>query len=125
MTLGNLPDAGVRTIKTALNDTTLTARQGGVRSATCALTPNGSGFDITANLKFADAPNGPRTTVIEYANPDIWIDIAETNVQGRNLIANATMEFYGSGMLTIDRRAIRITVLEGNRPIEVIGCPAR
>ncbi|MHA1127900.1 MAG: protein-disulfide reductase DsbD domain-containing protein [Alphaproteobacteria bacterium] len=124
VTLGNLPDAGVSAIKSALRDTTQTARQGGIRSATCALTLNGSGFDIEANLKFANAPNGPRTTVIEYANPDIWIDIAQTSITGRNLTANATMEFYGSGMLTIDRSAIRITVLEGNRPVEVIGCPA-
>lgn len=124
VTLGNLPDAGVPAIKSALNETTLSARQGGIRTATCALTPNGSGFDIEANLKFANAPKGPRTTVIEYANTDIWIDIAKTSITGRNLTANATMEFYGDGMLTIDRSRFRITVLESGRAVEVIGCPA-
>ena len=113
-TLGNLPDSGVPVIKAALKEAPLSARSGGVHSATCSLTPNGSGFDITADLKFANALKGARTTVIEYANPDIWIDIAETSVQGQNLIANATMEFYGDGMLSIDRSAIRISVLEDN-----------
>ena len=123
-TLGNLPDAGVPVIKAALQEAPVSARSGGVRSATCALTPNGSGFDITADLKFANALSGPRTTVIEYVHPDIWIDIAETSIKGKNLTANATMEFYGDGMLTIDRSAIRITVLEENKAVEVQGCPA-
>jgi DsbC/DsbD-like thiol-disulfide interchange protein len=122
--LGNRPDADVPAIKAALRDLPLSAQSGDVRSATCSLTPNGSGFNITANLKFKNALNGPRTTVVEYANPDIWIDIAQTSIQGRNLTANATMEFYGDGMLTIDRSAIRITVLEDDKAIEIQGCPA-
>ena len=122
--LGNLPDDGVSVIKSALKDGPLSAQSGGVRSATCALVPNGSGFDITASLNFDNSVNGNRTTVIEYANPDIWIDIADTSVKGRNLTANATMEYYGDGMLTIDRSAIRITVLEDDRAVEVLGCPA-
>ncbi|MCK4861200.1 MAG: hypothetical protein KAS85_04730, partial [Rhodobacteraceae bacterium] len=63
-------------------------------------------------------------TVIEYVHPDIWIDIAETSIKGKNLTANATMEFYGDGMLTTDRSAIRITVLEDNKAVEIQGCPA-
>ena len=124
VTLGNLPDAGVPAIQAALKDSPLSARSGGLRSATCSLTPYGSGFDITANLKFASALNGPRTTVIEYANPDIWIDIAQTSTKGSNLTADASIEYYGDGMLTIDRSAIRITVLENNRAVEILGCPA-
>lgn len=124
VTLGNLPDAGVPAIQAALKDSPLSARSGGLRSATCSLTPYGSGVDITANLKFASALNGPRTTVIEYANPDIWIDIAQTSTKGSNLTADASIEYYGDGMLTIDRSAIRITVLENNRAVEILGCPA-
>ncbi len=121
---GDQPDEGVPVIKAALKDAPLSAHSAGVRSATCSLAPNGSGFDITADLKFASPLNGPRTTVIEYANPDIWIDIAKTSIKGSNLTAGATMEFYGDGMLTIDRSAIRITVLEENRAVEILGCPA-
>jgi len=75
-------------------------------------------------LKFGATLDSPRTTVIEYTNPDIWIDIAKTNIEGSNLTANATMEFYGDGMLTVDRSAIRITVLEENKAVEILGCPA-
>jgi DsbC/DsbD-like thiol-disulfide interchange protein len=122
--LGNQPKDGVPAIKAALKDAPLSARSGDVRSATCSLTPNGSGFDITADLKFGATLDSPRTTVIEYANPDIWIDIAKTNIEGANLTANATMEFYGDGMLTVDRSAIRITVLAENKAVEILGCPA-
>lgn len=122
--LGNLPEAGGSAIKAALTDGPQDAKSGGIHSATCALTPNGTGFDIEANLKFASALKGEQTTVIEYAGPDIWIDIAETSVKGRNLTANATIEYYGDGMLFIDRSAIRITVLENDGAVEVLGCPA-
>ena len=122
--LGNLPDVGVPAIKAALKDGPQNAKSGGVRSATCALTPNGTGFDIEANLKFDSTLKGEQTTVIEYASPDIWIDIAETNTSGRDLTASATIEYYGDGMLFIDRSALRITVLEDNGAVEVLGCPA-
>ena len=121
---GNQRNEGVSIIQAALEDVPLSAKSGGIRSATCSLTPNGSGFDITANLKFKNTLTGPHTTVVEYANPDIWIDIAQTSTQGRSLTANATMEFYGDGMLTIDRSAIRVTVLKDNKAIEIQGCPA-
>ncbi len=111
-------------IRAALNDSPQSAKSGGIRSATCSLKPNGSGFDITANLEFARAPSSPPTTVFEYDNPDIWIDISQSDVEGRTLTANATMEFYGNGMLTIDRSNIRITVLTDNNAVEVLGCPA-
>lgn len=121
--LGNLPDNGVSIIKTALASTAISARNGGIQNISCDITPNGSGFDIQANLKFTD-PLGIRTTVIEYPDPDIWIDIAKTSANGQHLTASATMEYYGKGMLSIDRSNIRITVLEGGRAIEINGCPA-
>lgn len=121
--LGNGPDHGADTIKAALETAALSERAGGVRDVTCTLTPNGSGFDIQADLRFNTAL-GNRTTVIEYDNPDIWIDIANTSTSGKNLTATATMEYYGGGMLSIDRSQIRITVLEGTRAVEINGCPA-
>ena len=122
--LGNHPREGVPAIKAALNSRPQSANDSGLRSATCAFTPNGSGFDIVAKLKFTNPLQGDPTTVIEYTDPDIWIDIAETSIEGKNLIANATLEYYGDGMLTIDRSAIRITVLNNDRAVEVFGCPA-
>lgn len=122
--LGSHPDEGVSAIKAALKDGPVSAKSGGVRSAICTLTPNGSGFDITADLVFATDLNDTLTTVIDYPNPDIWIDIAQTSIKGRNLTAKAVIEFYGDGMLTIERSAIRITVLEKNRAVEILGCPA-
>lgn len=122
--LGNLPDEGVSEILTALENGPVSAKSAGVRSATCTLTPNSDGFNVKANLNFARTLSGDRTTVIEYADPDIWIDIAETRINGQNLTADAALEYYGDGMLTIDRSAIRITVLDKNGAVEILGCPA-
>ena len=122
--LGSQPDTGVAAIQAALKDTPLKAKSGGLQSATCVLAPNGSGFDITANLEFTSAPSGTPTTVLEYDNPDIWIDIAQTSVEGSDLTAKATLEYYGDRMLTIDRSAIRITVLADNKAVDILGCPA-
>ncbi len=121
--LGKLPDSGISTIKSALATTAIGARNGGVQTASCDITPNGTGFNIQANLKFTSQP-GMRTTVIEYPDPDIWIDIAKTRVNGQHLTANAAIKYYGKGMLSIERSNIRITVLEGTRAIEINGCPA-
>ena len=122
--LGLLPDEGVSAIKAALEDSPSTARSAGLHSATCKLTPSDDGFNIEASLDFAKSLQGDRTTVIEYTDPDIWIDIAQTNIEGQNLTANATLEYYGDGMLTIDRSALRITVLDKNGAVEILGCPA-
>ncbi len=122
--LGNHTDDGVAEIRTALKDGPVSAESAGLGTATCALTPNGNGFDIQASLRFAKPQTGQPVTVIEYADPDIWIDIAETSVNGRDLTANATLEYYGNGMLTIDRSNILITVFEDGRAVEFNGCPA-
>ena len=119
------PDVGVSGIKSALTRAPASANSGGIRAASCALTPNGTGFDIRADLKFANTVGGTPVTVIEYADPDIWIDIAETNTKGKNLTATATLEYYGDAMLLIDRSAIRITVLIDAKAVEVLGCPAK
>lgn len=118
------PDHGVTGIKSALNDTPATAKDAGLSAVSCTLTPNGSGFDITADLKFASSLGGAPLTVIEYADPDIWIDLAETDSAGKNLTATATMEYYGDAMLIVDRSAIRITVLNDDNAVEILGCPA-
>lgn len=122
--LGNLPDEGVRAIKAALKEGPSSARSAGLNSATCKLTPIDDGFDIEASLKFSKSLQGERTTVIEYAAPDIWIDIAQTSINGRNLTAGTTLEYYGDGMLTVDRSALRITLLDNDGAVEILGCPA-
>ena len=119
------PDVGVPGIKSALTEAPASAKSGGIRAASCALTPNGTGFDIRADLKFANTVGGTPLTVIEYADPDIWIDLAETSANGKDLTATATLEYYGDAMLLVDRSAIRITVLNDDKAVEVLGCPAK
>ncbi|MEE9454759.1 MAG: protein-disulfide reductase DsbD domain-containing protein [Paracoccaceae bacterium] len=112
---------GVADIKAALTQGPNTT---GIKTATCTITPNAQGFDIKADLRFLSAISGDRMTVVEYNNPDVWIDIADTKVNGRDLTAVAKIGYFGKGMLVIDRSNIRITVLKGTRAFEITGCPA-
>ena len=71
------------------------------------------------------APGPGLTTVIEAAaRPDLWIGPAETETDGRNVRATARVESSGGG-LALDRRGLRLTLLDARRAIDIRGCAAR
>lgn len=122
------PVEGKTAIRSALATIAIPAAKGGIQSASCTLTPNAQGFDITANIRQRRAANPDQLLVIEYDDPDIWpdiwIDIPTLVISGRDLRASSVVEFYGTGMFTLDRSRLRLTLLEGGRAIEILGCPA-
>ncbi len=111
-------------IRAAIADVPLTASQAGMQKATCTLTPNATGFDIQANLRFARTPRGPQQLIIEYKSPDIWIKVAETTVDGRNMTGVTQLEYYGDGMLALDRSKLQISIIQDHKIVEFFGCPA-
>lgn len=111
-------------IQNAVADIPLTAAQAGVQKATCTLTPNATGFDIQAQLQFARTPSGPQQLIVEYKSPDIWIKVAETSINGRNMTGITNLEYFGDGVLALDRSKLRITVIQDHAAIEFFGCPA-
>ncbi len=111
-------------IQAAIRDTPISADQAGIRSAACSLTPSRRGFEIEANLTFARDLSGSQQLVIEYRDPDIWIAAADTAWSGRNLTGVTEIQYYGNGMLSVDRSKLRVTVIQDRGAIEFFGCPA-
>ncbi|MBL4806693.1 MAG: hypothetical protein JKY31_05305 [Rhodobacteraceae bacterium] len=115
-------EEGKTAIQAALNDVPQSGRAAGLRDISCRIEPVDDRYEITANLRFARGFRNP-VTVIEYDSADIWITETNSVTSGRTLTAAAGMSFYGSGPMFLNRDALRITVLEGNRAVEIQGCP--
>jgi len=111
-------------ILAALAQREVDGSRAGVKSAHCALVPNASGFQITAKLGLSRPPANDRVVVIEYDDPDVWIDVTTLSGSNSNVIATSQLEYYGVGMFALDRSRLRLTILEGGKAISVSGCPA-
>lgn len=110
-------------IERALAERPLDAAGAGVTRARCALGAGAAGATLTAEVDFASAPRPGVTAVIEAGDrPDLWIGEAETRVEGRRLRAVAPLE--AAGPLALDRGALRLTLIEPDRAVDIKGCPA-
>ncbi len=118
------PEQGKADIKAALAIAAKPAADIGLQSVRCRFTPNAQGLDIRADMTFSKAPTAQQYVVMEYDNSDIWIDVAKLSGNGRDVVADTTLEFYGEGMLSLDRSKLRLTVLQNNQSYELTGCPA-
>ncbi len=95
-------------------------------AARCAVSLDATGPTVTAEVTFAAPPGPGLTTVIEAAaRPDLWIGPAETETDGRSVRATARVESLGDGGLALDRRGLRLTLLDARRAIDIRGCAAR
>ncbi|NOR61159.1 MAG: hypothetical protein GQ535_01530 [Rhodobacteraceae bacterium] len=120
--LNGSADHEVELIQTALLKGPQTREASGLESISCAVEPRGNGYEITANLGFAEAIEAPMT-VIEYGTQEIWIDFTEQKIDGGAISASAPMKYYGSGEMEIDMSALTVSVFGANRAVEIQGCP--
>ncbi len=113
---------GVALIEAALQKGPQTGETAGLESIGCTVVPSGSGYEITANLGFAEAIEAPMT-VIEYGTSEIWIDFTESETDGAAITASAPMKYYGSGEMDMDMAALTVSVFGKDRAVEIQGCP--
>ncbi len=113
---------GVALIEAALLKGPQTREVSGLESIVCTVKPSGNGFEITANLGFAEAIKAPMT-VIEYGTREIWIDFTESETEGSAIFASAPMKYYGSGEMDMDMSALTVSVFGADRAVEIQGCP--
>jgi DsbC/DsbD-like thiol-disulfide interchange protein len=100
------------------------AADGGVIDATCRFAMNGRSLGIAATVDLATMPAAVPATVIEAAaRPDLWIGEAEARANGRRVFAEAPVEASG-GTAIVDRRELRLTLIEPGLFVEVDGCRA-
>lgn len=99
------------------------AKEAGVRAATCRLTPTASGMQVEARIT-APALGSEEMVVLEPGRPDVWASEAKSTRQGDTLIARSEMLHVSGETYALDRSQIRITVLAGGQAIDIQGCSA-
>ena len=112
-------------INAALSLLPETARNGGVTSVTCVIRPSEHGLSVSAEVRFSSEIGGTPLVVFETPSDQMWFTQATTEVVGKSLHAQATLETYAKdGVIAVDRDAIRLTLLGHDRAIDISGCPA-
>jgi DsbC/DsbD-like thiol-disulfide interchange protein len=101
----------------------LSAGEAGVATVACRLAPEGKGLALTAEVTFAKALGREQVVVLESADPNLWIGVAETRTDGRSVVARARVEGAGGGTM-IDRSGLRLTLLDARRAVDIQGCKA-
>lgn len=118
------PEAGRAVIEAALAERARTPDEAGVARVTCRLVPKGKGYSVSAEITFA-APQAPgQLTVLESGRPDVWIGDAASRIEGRTLSAVAPVQAPAGAGPMLERGAMRVTVLDDRRAIDIRGCEA-
>lgn len=108
-------------IAAALAARPYSAQEAGVTSASCALSPNADGLEITARIDMP-AMGRQEVVVIEPGQTGVWTSETDSQRSGGTLTAVGDLVPTASGALAIDRSKITLTVLGGNQAVEINGC---
>jgi len=97
------------------------AGQAGLTGVSCSFEPARYGIGLSVRI---DMPAlGPReVAVIETGDSDLWVQKGDTLRNGDTLIASATIDSASGAPLSIDRSALRLTVISAERVVETTGC---
>lgn len=115
------PAEGRGRIEAALGQRAQSPGEAGVAAVSCALEPGDGGYVLTARVTFADAPPPGQVAVLEAGQPGIWVGEAESRTEGRTVTARAPVEGGGAGPM-LERRGVRVTVLDERRAVDIRGC---
>ena len=62
--------------------------------------------------------------MLEPGQPELWIGMAESRTDGRTVVARAPIQAAGGGGPALERGALRVTVLDSGRAVDIQGCEA-
>ncbi|KIC24616.1 hypothetical protein GC1_11345 [Leisingera sp. ANG1] len=99
------------------------AKEAGVRKATCSLRPSQYGMTVTARISMPSA-GGEEVAVIEPGNPKLYAGETTTRRDGGQLVAETEFLPADGNAYAIDRSQLRITVLGKNHAVDIQGCSA-
>lgn len=110
-------------IAAALASRPWSAREAGVRKASCSLRPTEYGMKVTARISMPSA-GGEEVAVIEPGTPNLFAGETSTRREGGLLVAETEFLPADSNAYAIDRSQLRITVLGKNHAVDIQGCSA-
>ncbi len=108
-------------IASALATRPYSAKEAGVRKATCTLRPTADGMEISTKLTMPPT-GGKEVVVIEPGQPGVWMSETDVTRSGNTLTAIGDMVPPQGRALALDRSKITITVLGQKQAVEIKGC---
>ena len=108
-------------IATALVDRPLTATEADVGQVLCTIAPSDNGLWVTARVQMP-VTGAAEVVVIEAGDPRVWVSEAETSRDRDWLTARVQMIHVSGGTFSLDRSAMRITVLGSDEAVDIRGC---
>ncbi|WP_413229462.1 protein-disulfide reductase DsbD domain-containing protein [Leisingera sp. McT4-56] len=99
------------------------AKEAGVRAASCSLRPSDYGMTVTARISMPSA-GGEEVAVIEPGNPKLYAGETKTRREGGQLVAETEFLPADGKAYAIDRSQLRITVLGKSHAVDIQGCSA-
>jgi DsbC/DsbD-like thiol-disulfide interchange protein len=120
---GQLPEVGGLDgqIAAALIEQPLSAREAGAERPLCTITPADDGVVLTVSVALPKQ-DAPEISVLEVANPNVWVSEAETIRTGSTVSATATLLEVNGKPFSIDRSRVIMTIFAGGQAVEIKGC---
>ncbi len=107
----------------AVLDRPQTATEAGVQNATCVVTPNDNGLELTATVtgSYIDSIDA---MVVETGDTSVWVSEPTTQRQGDQISGTVDMISNTGAPILLDRSAVRITLLGTQMAVDIQGCAA-
>ncbi len=109
-------------IEAAISQRSKPATNFGLTASECRLTPDGDSFLLDARFDFDGDLAAHRLVIVETGSDLIWASDTDQDHQGRMLQVEADLHYFGEGAMTLDRSALRFTLLNDGESVEIRGC---
>lgn len=110
-------------IAAAMAQQPFSAKEAGVKAASCTITPTQNGMQIETRITMPKG-RGAETVIVEPGSPHIWASDMQSRRNGRTLVATGHMEHVDGKSFALNRSQMRITVLSQGQAVEINGCRA-
>lgn len=107
-------------IAAAMADVPFTEAEAAVRSVSCTIGAEGGKMTLRAEI---DMPaQGAVETVIETANPEVWVAEPTTSQHNGRIVTETQLQHISGQAFALDRSGVRITVLAKGHAVDIQGC---
>ena len=109
-------------IEAAIAERARPAASLGLTTSQCQLTPQDNAFVLNAQFDFETEIEAHRLVILETGSQMIWASATDHAIDGRTLTVEADLMYFGEGAMTLDRSALRFTMMNDGQSIEITGC---
>ena len=107
-------------IAAALASRPFSAAEAGLGAVRCDVWLREGEVQLRADIPLGG--RGPVETVIETADPEVWVADPDSRWVDGGLVAETRLRHVDGGAFALDRSGVRITVLQPGQAIDIRGC---